>query len=298
MTDARAGKDYSFTVKAVILGMILLGALIVTGLLSRGILYAQGISLGEENEGISSLMENPFAARMILVLQHLFLFMISPWVYLKIIYRDSACAFLPWKAPEFSDFIRFAGFLFCIYPIMSVLAIWVDLIDLPDWMSRMDESYMDSLKTLLKMETTGELVLSLLIAAVLPGVGEELLFRGVIQKELLQRWKNPHAAIWVTAILFSALHFQITGFLPKMLIGVVLGYACYFTKSLWVPIGLHMVNNAAATLALFMADDLSPDPIVSPGFTIEQGVIFIIFSTFAFIYYKFVSGHYQSIQHG
>jgi membrane protease YdiL (CAAX protease family) len=90
--------------------------------------------------------------------------------------------------------------------------------------------------------------------AVLPAVGEELLFRGVIQKLFSKITRSHHWGIWISAILFSALHLQFYGFIPRLLLGAMFGYLLVWSGSLWLPILAHFINNAAAVTALFMID--------------------------------------------
>ena len=92
----------------------------------------------------------------------------------------------------------------------------------------------------------------MLIIALIPAFGEELLFRGLIQKGLFKSWGNIHLAIWLSAFLFSALHLQFLGFIPRFLIGGLLGYLFFWSGSIWLPILAHFVNNATAVLLSFM----------------------------------------------
>jgi hypothetical protein len=82
--------------------------------------------------------------------------------------------------------------------------------------------------------------------AILPALGEELLFRGLIQ-HLISRWfRNSHVAIFGTAFLFSFIHFQFFGFVPRFLLGLYFGYLLFWSGSLWLPIVAHLINNGLA----------------------------------------------------
>ena len=101
----------------------------------------------------------------------------------------------------------------------------------------------------LVMNTPLDLLINLLIIAVIPALGEELLFRSLIQK-LVYKWKsNIHLSIWLTAFLFSAVHMQFLGFFPRMLLGALLGYMLVWTGSL-AAIMAHFTNNAIAVTDL------------------------------------------------
>lgn len=118
----------------------------------------------------------------------------------------------------------------------------------------------------LRMDSFGAYLLSLVIMAVLPALGEELLFRGVLQKLLGEQFKNPHLAIWLSAIVFSAIHMQFFGFFPRMVMGAALGYLFYWSGSLWYPILAHFLNNAiAVSVVYFIGLDKLPKGIEDTG---------------------------------
>lgn len=150
---------------------------------------------------------------------------------------------------------KFVLLLVLAYPLIGISAMAFEHIDLPEWMDSLDEQSIDSLMSILSMNSVADLLINLLIIAVLPAIGEELLFRGVIQRELVKVMDNPHIAILLASIIFSAVHMQIQGFLPKLIIGLILGYAYYWTKSLWIPMLLHFINNSVPTFMLYWAGD-------------------------------------------
>ncbi|WP_338766160.1 CPBP family intramembrane glutamic endopeptidase [Bernardetia sp. ABR2-2B] len=97
-------------------------------------------------------------------------------------------------------------------------------------------------------------VLGFIVIAVLAGLTEEVFFRGVVQPLFQNLTKNKHAAVWITAIVFSAIHFQFYGFVPRMLLGALFGYLYIYTNNITVPIWAHILNNGI-TLALFLFYD-------------------------------------------
>ncbi|MBE7441537.1 MAG: CPBP family intramembrane metalloprotease [Flavobacteriales bacterium] len=144
-------------------------------------------------------------------------------------------------------------------PFMSWLVEFNSNLVLPDfltplehWMKQSEQSAEQLTKAFLSFNGLGSFLYVLLIVAVVPAIGEELLFRGVLQKIMVDWIKNYHVAIWVTAILFSALHMQFYGFLPRMLLGAIFGYVFYWSGSLWLPVLGHFINNGSVvTLSFF-----------------------------------------------
>ena len=118
--------------------------------------------------------------------------------------------------------------------------------NIPDWMFVFDNNAEKITKYFLKMNTLGDLFFNVLVIAIIPAIGEELFFRGYLQEKMTQWLGKPDVAIIITAILFSAIHMQFQGFLPRFALGLILGYLFYWSGSLWLPIIAHLLNNAMA----------------------------------------------------
>ena len=134
------------------------------------------------------------------------------------------------------------------------------LAPLESWMKTQEENAAMLTEQFLQISSFGGLVINLLLMAALPALAEEFTFRGVLQRLLTPRVITssnhaaiPHLAIWCSAILFSAIHMQFYGFIPRMLMGALFGYMLAWTGSIWVPILMHFTNNAMAVLLYFIA---------------------------------------------
>lgn len=109
---------------------------------------------------------------------------------------------------------------------------------------------------------TGPIWTNLILMAFIPALCEEFFFRGALQIQLAKATRNVHAGIWITAILFAATHMQIYGFLPRMLIGALLGYLVIWTGSIWTAVLAHFANNAIALWAMrVMLSEGGMDPV-------------------------------------
>ena len=120
------------------------------------------------------------------------------------------------------------------------------------WMKLKEAQMAEMTKQLLVMKSVPVLLINMLMLAIIPAVGEELIFRGCLQK-IFGRWiGNYHLAIWITAIIFSAIHFQFYGFIPRMLLGALFGYLLVWSGSLWLPILAHFMNNGVAVVTAYV----------------------------------------------
>ena len=115
-----------------------------------------------------------------------------------------------------------------------------------EWMRRMEDEGAKTTAALLKMKSIADFLITLLIVAVVPAICEEFLFRGALQRTFLRWVKNPHVAIWISAIIFSTIHFQFYGFFPRLFLGAAFGYIYFWTGSLWYTIFAHFLNNGFA----------------------------------------------------
>lgn len=124
--------------------------------------------------------------------------------------------------------------------------------DLEQWMLSKELEMAEMTRQLLRMDTAGVLMFNILMLAIVPAIGEELIFRGCLQN-IFAKWAgNKHVAIWVTAIIFSAIHVQFYGFLPRMLLGALFGYLLIWSGTIWIPILGHFTNNAVAVITAYV----------------------------------------------
>lgn len=227
----------------------------VSNLILLGIASIFNVTIESENDLMALLKDenNIGYVKSYVAINHILIFIISPLIFLMIFNRNSVISYLSLRHFHPSLLLLFPLALFSLYPLMGFLSFYVEQIELPDFLDNMDKSSMESLGELLNMTSVQDLLINIVIIGIIPGIGEELLFRGVIQKELSKKLTNPHVAIFITAFLFSAFHFQVAGFIPKLMIGLVLGYAYFLSGSLILPMIIHSLNNIFLTTSLFAA---------------------------------------------
>jgi len=151
------------------------------------------------------------------------------------------------------------------FPFNSLIIHWNENWIFPDFLSSFEQWAIAKEQELKKItlfvtdfQSNNEYIFGLFVIAVLPALGEEFLFRGILQPKFERIFGNIHLAIWLTAFLFSAMHFQFYGLIPRMLLGVMFGYLFYWSKNLVLPIVAHFVNNAYTLTALYFFRDQLP----------------------------------------
>ncbi|MDP2424341.1 MAG: CPBP family intramembrane glutamic endopeptidase [Bacteroidales bacterium] len=145
--------------------------------------------------------------------------------------------------------------LFSSFPFVQWMLEVNQMMKFPSWLHSLEvwmrESEANAEKltqAFLETKTTGGIIINIIMIAVLPALGEELVFRGVLQRVFNEWFKNHHLAVITTAIIFSSLHLQFYGFLPRTALGIVFGYLFVVTGSIWVPVLVHFINNAMAVV--------------------------------------------------
>ncbi|WP_345233701.1 CPBP family intramembrane glutamic endopeptidase [Olivibacter ginsenosidimutans] len=148
--------------------------------------------------------------------------------------------------------------MFVYAPFFEWTIVLNEQLKLPDalhgveqWMRAKEDQTGVITNALLSRPSIGAFITNLFMVGILAAVGEEFIFRGCLQQILINWLGKPHLAIWLTAIVFSAIHIQFFGFLPRMLIGALCGYLYFYGRRIWLPILAHFINNATAIVIAF-----------------------------------------------
>ncbi|MCW2261828.1 MULTISPECIES: CPBP family intramembrane glutamic endopeptidase [Sphingobacterium] len=239
-----------------LLYMIVLGVSIQLVLMGLSLLVMKILS-PESPFSLSFFQENTVALKGMLLISSVTTFILPAWI----LYRSES-GIHPYferinKVSSLQYLFVFAAML-CFIPMMSLLAYWNESMQLPDslqgvqqWMRASEDSAAIMTKQIVEESTWGGLLINLIILAVVPAVGEEMVFRGCLQN-IFGRWIwNKHVVIWLVAIIFSAFHMQFFGFIPRMLLGAFFGYLYVWSRNIYLPIFGHFINNASATITAF-----------------------------------------------
>jgi membrane protease YdiL (CAAX protease family) len=218
----------------------------------------------------NSLLESTGMLRLLQAVQSVCIFVFPPFLFyfMNEVHPIQALQF---RKPSGEKLLLAVLSLVVAIPLINALVIWNESMQLPSFLSGVEEWMRIAEKkaedlTLKMMSGTAwyDLAFSLLIVAVLAGFGEELLFRGLLQGTLVKLMCKKyrmvdgsvptwvmHVSIWTIAFLFSSIHLQFFGFIPRLLLGAWFGYLLWWTGSIWVPMLAHMTNNALSAFFLF-----------------------------------------------
>jgi membrane protease YdiL (CAAX protease family) len=183
-------------------------------------------------------------------LSSVLLFMLPAYLYARITFTGNYGHFLGFRNAEKTNMYVLAvvGILLAM-PFVFWLGKINEGIPLPEALTKLEEQSAQQMAFFLKVRSTLDIVVNVFIIALLPAIGEELCFRGALQRILIHLTRNPWAGIVLTAILFSSLHLQFMGFLPRMFLGIVLGAFYWYSGSIWTSMIAHFVNNAVQVIA-------------------------------------------------
>lgn len=210
-----------------------------------------------------------------LTMQDILAFILPAVVTMAIIYRRPFHVMGLDRAPSWLAITIVIMFYVISLPAMNWLVEMNKAMSLPSWMAGIEQamraaedSAAEVTQEMLNINSVGQLILCVLVVGVMAGLSEEMLFRGAMLRTMQDSRLGNHAVVWITAFLFSALHMQFYGFVPRMLLGVWLGYLFVWTGSLWVPIIAHTLNNSTVVLMSY----LSNKGVIPEGFGDNLGL--------------------------
>jgi uncharacterized protein len=224
---------------------------------------------------------------------------IIPALYVFFKKKVSINAFIPGNT-SLVGLLLAGAITFTFMGVNAIFIEWNANVNLPDFMSGFEnwatqtEAMAAKLTTFLTTFTDPyQLIGALILMAVLPAIAEEFVFRGLVQGEL-NKSVNVHAAIWVSAVLFSAIHMQFFGFLPRMLLGALFGYLYVWSGNLLIPIFAHFINNGLTLVFLYLYNtDIVEYNIQNTEAPALSSVIIFAIITIGLLFY--FHRHYQNV---
>jgi uncharacterized protein len=256
LRESKPSTQLLFTALVILISGI---TVMVLSIALGGLIY--GINLTE----MQNLIQDTSNSRNISVLkffqtfQSTGVFIVPPFIIAWFIHENPS-EFLKFNGkPDIISAFFVIAIIYFANPFINFLTEINAKLSLPGWMGSVEiwmqnsENQADQItKAFLSTTSLSNLLTNIVMIGILPAVGEELLFRGIIQQLLKKKFGNAHVAIWISAATFSALHLQFFGFLPRLVLGAMFGYMLEWSGTLWLPIIAHFVNNATAVIAYYL----------------------------------------------
>lgn len=242
----------------IFLGLLLFGAILgmLLGLLIVVLFYQVPLDQINISAGGEAGLQ---IARILQISGQFGLFFIPPIGFALLV------GFRPFKEIGFMRISHFGillaglAIMYAALPLIHFLSEWNAQLSLPDslsgfedWMLKKEEEAALLSERFLAVDSISALGINLFMIAVLPAVGEEMVFRGVLQPLFIRMSKNVHVGIFIAALVFGVMHLQFYGLMPRIMLGLFLGYFFYFSGSLWVPILMHLLNNGTAVIVYYL----------------------------------------------
>jgi membrane protease YdiL (CAAX protease family) len=220
-------------------------------------------------------------------------FIMSSLVIIQV-FREKPIAFMKLdKAPKLMHWLLGFVLFFALMPVVQQLLAWNEWFKPADSTSafmqmveNIDKQNNRMYELLLLNNTGWSAMLNLLVMALLPAIGEEFFFRGILFRVFSDWTKKQHLAVWLTALLFTGMHFQFFKLLPMLLLAASFGYLMYFSGSLWLSIVLHFVNNAIVVVSDAMIKSGYQNNFLKEDFVFPIAAVLIGLSIAAFSFYR------------
>lgn len=246
-----------------------------------------GIAKGEYLEYLDTL-------KVLQLIVHLFQYLIPALVFIFLYHKKNALKIVyANKTPMVKNIFWSLLLVASIYPFISFIYYWNTQL-LPD--SIISQEKLDIQSAFLEMNTPKDLILNLLLLGLAAGIGEEFLFRGILQRLLTLWTQNIHYGAILTGFIFSLMHFQLEGFVPRFLLGVIFCYLLIFTGNLWITVFVHVFFNSFQVIIPYFSPNLAGNinDIESVPFLLA-GISSLIFLLFLAIFKK-INQEYKYIK--
>lgn len=249
-----------------LIGFVLLGGVVSTLILLGIFMLISGLGVLEAQAYLTKLTAQPntvsngwYVLMTLQAINHLGTFLLPAILYWYLIERRTWSQFSTRPLGAVTGLGLVVLIVILFIPGNGLVIEWNQNLHLPQTLAPLEQWIRDKEKSLAEItayittfKTPLQLLIALLVIAVIPAVGEEVLFRGIIQRNLTIWTRNVHVGIWLAAALFSAIHVQFLGFFPRMLLGALFGYLYVWSGNLWVPILAHFVNNGFTVLMVYL----------------------------------------------
>lgn len=258
--------------------LLLVISVLLCGILSLSLTYLFSILIWGRDVFITSGNPNEMNLgfmRFTQMLNQLGFFLLPPLLFAWLSER-SALGFLGFNKPKNIHLLATVLLIMVAGPFVGILTEWNEILRLPaqlsgieDWMRSSEEAATRLTRRFLDATGASTLAVNLVMIGLLPALGEELLFRSALIGIFKKAFRGIHLPVLISAFIFSALHLQFFGFIPRFLLGLAFGYLFVWSGSIWIPVTAHFINNASVVIASFLYNKgiskVAPDDLGTSG---------------------------------
>ncbi len=295
-------KEHTF-MQLIFVGLVLfVGSLVFTGIAFIVSSAIWGMDTAQlALSGYSETVEQISVLKVLQLASQLSIFVVPPMALWFILRKDNPKFMCLAKAPSFMHILLVVSLFIVFVPFLEYTIQWNESMslgtyfsDLEQWMRNSQDANDQITTRFLAGTSISALIVNLIIMALMPAIGEELLFRGLIMNWFSKIISNIHINILITAIIFSAIHMQFYGFIPRMLLGMLLGYSVYWTRSLWAPILLHFINNGITVVTMYYYNVNNPgEDIKDLASASTDSMVMVSVALSAFVLWMFYKNRVQ-----
>ncbi|MFP4064610.1 MAG: CPBP family intramembrane glutamic endopeptidase [Bacteroidales bacterium] len=294
-------------IKLLLLVLVMLASTLVVFLIGFLIalpFWGEGLLQGMDMTGVDDLN----LIRYLQLLSHIGMFIVSSLVFGLLVGGRPLHYLQADKQPSVRALLLSVLIMLAALPLINYvmeinqqMSLPESLRKLEEWMRQTEDAAQVMTERFLQVTTYQGLLFNIFLIAIVPAIGEEFIFRGSLQRVFHQWSRNVHVAVIVTALVFSAIHFQFYGFMPRFVLGLVLGYMMVITGNIWVPVLGHFFNNAAAVITYFIVynyTERDPGEIGSQSFGVLLALISLAMVVVFLRMLSWYSGHNKPLQGG
>lgn len=205
-------------------------------------------------------------------LQNIGMFILPAWFAAMLFWGNAGQGLHLNKVPRLVELLCIVALYFVATPMFNRLVEWNESVSLPAafshieaWMRQQEEAAAAVTEQMLQIKSFAHFLAVVLGIGVLTGMGEEMVFRGVLQQVVQGKNRRAHFAVWSCAFLFSAMHLQFYGFFPRLLLGAFFGYLLVWSRNLWLPIFGHLLNNSMVVCIAYFTGNASDNTMETLG---------------------------------
>ncbi|MCH2022215.1 MAG: CPBP family intramembrane metalloprotease [Saprospiraceae bacterium] len=241
-----------------------------------GVNDLDGLLSGLDQE---ALLEHINTLKVIIIVTNLFQYLLPVLAFSFLVFKSAAFVSLSASTkPRLTAVIQGVMMVLLIYPFVSFVYYWNTYLLPPDLIS---QETLDLQNLFLDMKSPIDFYLNLILLGFVAGVGEEFFFRGVLQRFFSELTKSIHLGAVLTGFAFSFMHFQLEGFIPRFILGVLFSYLLVYTANLWITVIIHVMFNSIQVLIPYFYPDLFSNinevKEVSPAIAIVSLLVFAVF---------------------